>query len=178
MKNRLQQPATVCNIPARELTAAQLKAAAMVASGQADEQIAGELGIHRTTVFRWRSSPTFQAEVNRHREAMFQNLHDLMRDSVYGAVDAIRHIITHSPDESLKLKAACALLNAVTWDLRPGPTDPRELVRAEALQRQVDEPTEFDQFGADLDGRKLLADHIDDLVREQDSVLDTTHVAE
>jgi len=174
MKKRMQQIATECNIPSRELTANQQKAAMLLATGQADEIIADELDVDRSTIFRWRRSPTFRAEVNKHREAMLAMLQDSLRDAVVGALNTLKSLMTKSADDSLKLKAASVLLGTVPWHLRSGPTDPRELVRSEAQQRQTDEPGMIDPLDAILGGKKPLKEHIDELVREQDANLDVT----
>ena len=172
MKKRLQQFATECNTLARELTAKQQKAAMLLASGQADEIIADELGVDRSTIFRWRQSPTFRAEVNKHREAMLAMLQDSLRDAVSGALDTLKQIMTKSVDDSLKLKAASVLLGTVPWHLRSGPTDPRELVRSEAQQRFEDEPRQGGSLDLLLDGRKPVNEHVTEVLDELDKNLD------
>lgn len=52
-----------------ELTEPQLRAARMIAMGEPYSDIASELGIDRTTIYRWRKLLVFSAEVKRLVEA-------------------------------------------------------------------------------------------------------------
>ena len=47
------------------LTANQNKALALLATGQSVEEISNSLGIHRSTLWRWRQDPQFIAEWNK-----------------------------------------------------------------------------------------------------------------
>ena len=47
------------------LTANQNKALALLATGQSVEEISNSLGIHRSTLWRWRQEPQFIAEWNK-----------------------------------------------------------------------------------------------------------------
>ena len=47
-----------------ELSEAQLRAARLIAMGMGYKEVATELGVNRTTVYRWRKSPTFADEVS------------------------------------------------------------------------------------------------------------------
>jgi len=153
---RTQQIATTCNKTARELTAAQQKAALLIASGQSDEQVGQDIGVDRSTVFRWRKSPTFQAEVNRHRQAINSQVADTFRDSLIGALETLRHLMTHSQNEANRMKAALGLLSIVSPGLAVGPTDPREIIRPSVMQRQADTPNSTDELLMSISGEQPL----------------------
>lgn len=48
-----------------ELTEPQLRAARLISMGQAYNDVAAELNIDRTTIYRWRKIPDFTSEVKR-----------------------------------------------------------------------------------------------------------------
>ena len=48
----------------RELTEVQLRAARLLAMGESYKNIATQLGVDRTTIYRWRKLPTFSAELS------------------------------------------------------------------------------------------------------------------
>ena len=52
-----------------ELSEPQLRAARMIAMGEPYNDISSQLGIDRTTIYRWRKLPVFSAEVKRLVEA-------------------------------------------------------------------------------------------------------------
>lgn len=65
-KNELAAlPATATQtLPTKELTEAQLRAARLIAMGMDYKAVAGELGITRVTLYRWRKVPAFIEEVS------------------------------------------------------------------------------------------------------------------
>ena len=58
--------------PTPELTEPQLRAARMIAMGEAYNDIASQLDIDRTTIYRWRKLPLFAAEVKQLIESASQ----------------------------------------------------------------------------------------------------------
>ncbi len=66
------------NIEAMELTEIQLKAARMTAMGISFGEIASELNINRTTIYRWRKLPPFSAEISRLVDAAKEENKDLV----------------------------------------------------------------------------------------------------
>ena len=58
--------------PIHELTEPQLRAARMVAMGEAYNDIASQLDIDRTTIYRWRKQSQFAAEVKQLADAVSQ----------------------------------------------------------------------------------------------------------
>lgn len=57
-----------------KLTAPQMTAALMVASGHTTRQIAQKIGVAKITVTRWRAMATFQAEVSRRQTQLLTGL--------------------------------------------------------------------------------------------------------
>lgn len=180
-QNRLHQDAPPCNKPElRQLTAKQLLAAQMVAVGGTDDTIAVTHGLNRSTVYRWRIfSPLFQAEVNRHRAVLNAKIGDKLRDSVFSAVDTVAQLMTSSEDEGIKLKAASLLLGLVPLSIHVGPTDPREIVRPLADQRNFDTPRECDRVIHAMDGTKPINELIRTMLIELEQMAnDTAHDSE
>ncbi len=168
---QMQQPATSCNNTASpQLKAKQFQAAALVASGNTDEAIAEELGIDRSTVWRWRTrSPSFQAEVNRHRESLNASISDKLRETMLAAVGTMAELLATSADQTIRLKAATVLLQLVPHSLEPGPTDPREIMRPLAEQRQADMHDLANTLKHAMEGTKAVITLCDEMVLESDS---------
>ena len=57
---RLDEP----NVQGKELTEIQLRAARLMAMGESYKNISQQLGIDRTTIYRWRQLPVFSAELS------------------------------------------------------------------------------------------------------------------
>lgn len=169
-RNRIPQDATPCDKPElRPLTPKQLQAAQLVAVGNSDEEIANVHGACRSTVHRWRTlSPLFQAEVNRHRAVMADKISDKLRDSVLKAVDTVTQLMTNSEDEGIKLKAASMLLGLVPLSIHAGPTDPCEIVRPLAEQRNLDTPSSHDRSLHLYKGTKPINELIQDVLIERE----------
>ena len=159
---QMQQGATPRNkAELRQLTPMQLQVAQLVAVGSSDEEIANRHGLNRSTVYRWRIfSPLFQADVNRHRAVLNAQISDKLRESVFGAVDTIAQLMAKSADETIKLKAASMLLGLMPLSIQVGPTDPREIVRPIAEQRDRDTPRDCDRIIHQMDGTKPIQEVI------------------
>ena len=68
--------ATVRN-GAQQLDPRQLLAADRLAAGATDRQVADQLGVDRTSLWRWRQQPAFQTELARRREEVWNDAADL-----------------------------------------------------------------------------------------------------
>jgi transposase-like protein len=67
--------------PDKELTEIQLRAARLLAMGESHKNISQQLGIDRTTIYRWRKLPTFSAELSQLTEAaMAEGRNRVVRD--------------------------------------------------------------------------------------------------
>ena len=120
----------------RPLTPEQLNAVDLLATGQTDAAVAEAVGVHRASISRWRSSPSFTAALNRRRADLFASATDHLRDIVPKALAVIAAALD-GDDEERKLSAAFELLKRV--DLSAGgcigPTDSRDVVEAEVRRR-------------------------------------------
>jgi transposase-like protein len=72
----------------RELTSQQQKAIELLLSGERESKVAEELGIHRSTLWRWRQ-----------RDEDFRRTFDLARERAFrGATDRLRELVPRSLD--------------------------------------------------------------------------------
>ena len=70
----------------------QLKAARMIAMGIGYQEIADDLSVDRTTVFRWRKTPAFNAQVSEMIEAVTEE----SKDRVIRDVSEINDIVVNT----------------------------------------------------------------------------------
>jgi hypothetical protein len=90
----------------QQLDARQLRAVDLLAEGQTDAQVASDLELDRSTVWRWRTAdPAFRAELARRREELWRSSADRMRALMPRALDVIEKAI-----EEGDRQAALALL--------------------------------------------------------------------
>ena len=62
----------------------------MLATGSTDAEVGEQLGIDRTTIYRWRKfSPVFQAELNHQRAEQARLMGDKLRAAAFQALDTI-----------------------------------------------------------------------------------------
>ena len=104
--------------------------------------------------------------MNRHRAVLNAKIGDKLRDSVFSAVDTVAQLMTSSEDEVIKLKAASLLLELVSMSIQTGPTDPREIVRPLAVQRDRDMPRDCDRVIHAMDGTKPITELIQNVITE------------
>ena len=103
------------------LTANQNKALALLATGQSVEEISNSLGIHRSTLWRWRQDPQFIAEWNKliyeTKEAQERALLEMHAKAIGALGDCL-----NSRNEMVKLRASLTILDRVQG-LRVGATE-------------------------------------------------------
>src|SRR5438876_12422902 len=56
----------------KELTQQQQTAVELLLQGHTDAQVAAQIGVDRTTIFRWRKSDFFGAELDHHRRTLME----------------------------------------------------------------------------------------------------------
>ena len=71
------------------LTEAQLRAARLIAMGMGYKEVAGELDIDRTTLYRWRKLPVFADEVSR----LMESAREETRERVVRDISEINDIV-------------------------------------------------------------------------------------
>lgn len=124
--------ATDCN-EVQRLDERQVRAVDLLAGGMALGEVAAELRIDRTTLYRWRREASFVAELNKRRAELWQVSTDRFRALLPRALDTLGQAI----DEGDWRAAATVLRLAGVGelDLRSiGWTDPREIEEAEAAE--------------------------------------------
>jgi hypothetical protein len=98
--------ATICNVA--QLTAQQQRAIDLIAAGSRDSEVAEDLGVNRTTVWRWRHhDANFQAELNLRRYELWQASTERLRSLVPCALDAIAEEL----EGPRRLRAAATILD-------------------------------------------------------------------
>src|SRR5437667_11918377 len=104
---RMRQDATPCNnkkIPPRpidlflrrrrELSQRQQKAIHLLLQGLGDEQVGAQLGVDRTTIFRWRQQVAFLRELDRQRRVIWERSANQLQAMVQPALDILRAQLT------------------------------------------------------------------------------------
>lgn len=143
----------------RPLTPEQLNAVDLLATGATDAVVATAVGVHRVTVTKWRTSPTFLAALNRRRADLFASATDTLRDLIPKALAVIGEALADA-DPDRRTAAAFDLLKVAKLPAGAliGPTDPRELVDEEVCRRTAIEGTRRDQLIASMDGEPTYAE--------------------
>lgn len=108
----------------RQLNDKQLRALDELAAGRTDTAVAASVGVHRTTVTRWRLyNAPFAAALNRRRAALRDASADRLRSMVTKALDRIEHEIEDGPDGAKIALKVIELANASTI----GPTTTQDV---------------------------------------------------
>lgn len=156
--------------PPRALTPEQLNAVDLLATGATDAAVGTAVGVHRVTVTKWRTSPTFLAALNQRRADLFAGATDQLRDLIPKALAVIGEALADA-DPDRRTDAAFQLLKAVKLpaDALIGPTDPRVLVDDEVAKRQRIEPNRHDELVATLDGQPTYAERFAATFAEMDA---------
>ena len=103
---------------------AQLKALDLLLSGLPDVHIAQALGVHRTTIYRWKTlHPAFVAEYNRLRIDAWDACHQRLRHLLPRALSALGKGL-RSDNPSVALRSATTLLRHAAPDKETLPPPP------------------------------------------------------
>jgi hypothetical protein len=145
----------------KELTLPQRSAVDLLAAGKTDTEAAGLLGLHRTTISKWRLyDPLFQAALNRRRAEVWESGIDRLRALIPQALEVLAGEMA-DPDNPDRVKAAVALLKLAPLTpeaLAPGPADPGEIIRHIAARRRELKPSKFENLEDLRQGRPGLED--------------------
>lgn len=97
---------------ATELSEKQELALVLLLAGKSDAEAAGELGIDRSTVWRWRKTDSvFEAELNARRQSLWASYSDRLRILVPGALAVLERALESSdPIDSWRI--ALSILKA------------------------------------------------------------------
>ena len=119
------------------LTANQNKALALLATGQSVEEISNSLGIHRSTLWRWRQDPQFIAEWNKliyeTKEVQERALLEMQAKAISALGDCL-----NSRNEMVKLRASLTILDRVQG-LRVGATEAQQILQNQLQMHQLNQ---------------------------------------
>ena len=117
------------------LTANQNKALALLATGQSVEEISNSLGIHRSTLWRWRQDPQFIAEWNKliyeTKEVQERALLEMQAKAICALGDCL-----NSRNEMVKLRASLTILDRVQG-LRVGAIDANQILQNQQQAMEI-----------------------------------------
>ena len=109
------------------LNAQQQQTLGLLATGLRIEEIAETLGVHRSTIWRWRQEPEFIAQWNRilvdTREEQTRSLLKLQQEAIEALKGCLR-----SENDMVRLRASLSVLEKVA-SLTVGFTDAEEVQR-------------------------------------------------
>lgn len=146
---------------AKGLTLLQQNAVDLLALGKNDTEVAMLLGLHRTTVSKWRIyDPAFQAALNRVRAETWGVGLDRLRSLILEALNVIAETMS-DPESPDRLKAAQALLKLVPLtpeSFDPGPGDADEIVRRQVVERRSKKPSKTTNRLDRANGQDALED--------------------
>jgi len=133
----------------RGLTAPQLSALDLLACGKTDVETAHLLGLHRTTVTKWRLYDlVFQATLNQRRTELWGTGVDKLRSLIPQALDTLGGALADE-DAGVRVKAAVELLKLAQLPAGStgiGSTDPETILRKEVEHRRRQVPDAFDDL--------------------------------
>jgi transposase-like protein len=109
------------------LSPKQIEAVRLLLAGRSVEEVADQLGVHRGTIWKWKSLETFQAYYNALLSDIKTNSRDALLSLHEDALATVRRLLKDGSD-GVALKAACLVLARVE-EQSVGSTDANELVR-------------------------------------------------
>ncbi len=153
-------PPTECDDLLR-LTPRQETAVELLLAGKSDAATAESLGIHRTTIARWRAAhPAFQAELARRRAELYGAAAERLRALVPKALDVLEAGLNGDD----RLPTAHAILKMTGLDklaAPPSEPDDAEAIVVGLIRQRMDEKQDEREQQMSLDER-LLAMHTPD----------------
>jgi hypothetical protein len=157
----------------RELSMPQLAAVDLLAGGQSDTVVAQMLGLHRTTVTKWRCyDPVFQAALNQKRSEVWGAGLDRLRSMIPEALDALAAELSGAGPG--RLKAAIEVLRLA--QLPPvssgiGPADAEAIVRQIVKERRGSAPNRMmEDVESTLQGLPPWDRHVEEVWQELEAL--------
>src|SRR5258706_7888421 len=129
------------------LSSEQRLAIHLLLLGQTDQNVADAVHLERSSITRWRLyHPTFRAELNRQREALWLNHADRIRAIAASALDVLQNHLSSTSERS-SFRAAISILRLAAKIAPPiGPTDEWDLL----AQHLVEDVREDQRHGGDM----------------------------
>ena len=122
----VQQNATFCNTtenttespspnssPGEDLSTAQSRAIELLLQGFSDVDVARQVGVDRTTIFRWRRKQAFRKDLARQRKLLLRQSIKRLQSLLEPAIDILHRQISGTDDKTA-LRAASILLRFAT----------------------------------------------------------------
>lgn len=122
----------------KELSQRRQNAIPLLLQGMSDAEVAGQVGVDRVTVFRWRKHERFAREVERLRAVLVRSHMARVQGMLEPALEIVRKQL-QSDDPKIQLRAAAMLLRLAT---------PARLERAGKTAPDVKPPTFSDALTA------------------------------
>lgn len=164
MKAAPKTPASTCTrSSAHGLTLAQLSAVDLLAAGKNDTDTAAALGVNRVTVTRWRLySPDFRAALAAQRAAVRGAAADRLRALLPKALDALADALERAEgDERTDVALAVRKLAGPLPVVPSEPTDPEDIVRGAAVERErAQKRTRHNDLLDQMSGLPGFDDHV------------------
>lgn len=85
-------------------------------AGRTDREIATELSVDPSTVWRWRTDPTFAEELEREQRERFSLVGERLSALVHRAVDTLGELLSDpATPPMLRIRAAESILDRAAW---------------------------------------------------------------
>ena len=97
----------------KELTQQQQAALELLLQGMTDAQVGAQIGVDRTTIFRWRKSELFGTELDHHRRALMEQSTARLQTLLDPALDILEKQLA-GDDPKTQLRAAAILVRLAT----------------------------------------------------------------
>ncbi len=108
------------------------KALELMLAGRTDREIATELSVDPSTVWRWRTDPTFAVELDREQRERFSLVSDRLSALVHRAVDTLGELLSDpATPPMLRIRAAESILDRSGWSGGAHDRRVQALVKAE-----------------------------------------------
>lgn len=96
-----------------DLQERQKNAIDLLLQGRSDQEVAAQIGVDRTTIFRWRKTVAFQRELDRQRRLMWDQSANQLQSMVQPALEILhRQLVSDDPKSAMR--AASVLLRFAT----------------------------------------------------------------
>src|SRR5205823_2386356 len=111
--------------------------------GHSDHDTAAQLGVDRTTIFRWRKTIAFQRELDRGRQRLWEQSAGQLQSMVQPALNILQKQLT-SDDVKLQIRAATILLRFATPSrLAPGAARKPDAAEPDPRKQELDDLMDY-----------------------------------
>ncbi len=101
------------SLPVQTLKQMQLQAIDLLLQGLSDAEVAAQINVARTTVFRWRKNQAFALHLRKLRERLFEQSAARIQNLIQPSLEILTRQLKSS-DEKLAMRAASTLLRLAT----------------------------------------------------------------